>query len=99
MGRDDICSWDDAKRASNLAKHGYDFPDIAEVFDGRFVVSRRDERFDYGELRYNMLASFCGRIVNVTFTPRAGRAHLISVRPASREERKVYDERKKAAGA
>lgn len=99
MGRDDTCSWDDAKRDSNLAKHGYDFADMAEVFDGRFVVTRHDERLDYGEPRYNMLARFHGRIVNVTFTPRAGRAHLISVRPASREERKVFDEREKEATA
>ncbi len=28
MGRDDTCSWDDAKRESNLAKHGYDFADM-----------------------------------------------------------------------
>ena len=90
MGRDDSCSWDEAKRKSNLAKHGYDFTDMAEVFDGRFAVTRRDTRFGYGERRYNMLAEFHGRIVNVTFTPRAGKAHLISVRPASREERKVY---------
>lgn len=99
MGWDDTCSWDDSKREANLAKHGYDFPDLAELFDGRFVVTRRDERFSYGEPRYNMLAQFRGRIVNVTFTPRAGLAHLISARPASREERKVYDERKARASA
>jgi uncharacterized DUF497 family protein len=99
VGQDDTCSWDDAKRESNLAKHGYDFADIAEVFGGRFVVTRLDTRFGYKELRYNMLAEFHGRIVNVTFTPRGGKAQLISVRPASREERKVYDETKKHAGA
>ncbi|HEX3651898.1 MAG TPA: BrnT family toxin [Rhizomicrobium sp.] len=99
MGQDGTCSWDDAKRELNLAKHGYDFPDTGEVFDGRFAVTRLDDRFDYGERRYNMLAELHGRIVNVTFAPRAGKAHLISVRPASREERKVYDERKKRAGA
>jgi len=95
MGENEVCSWDDAKRESNLAKHGYDFADFAEVFDGRFVVTRLDLRFDYGELRYNMLADFHGRVVNVTFTPRARRMHLISARPANREERKVYDEKKK----
>ena len=68
------------------------------MFDGRFAVTRQDTRFGYSELRYNMLAEFQGRIVSVTFTPRAGKAHLISVRPASREERKVYDESKKQAG-
>lgn len=38
-----------------------------------------------------MLTEFHGRIISITFTPRANRVHLISVRPASREERKVYD--------
>jgi hypothetical protein len=98
MGQENTCSWDETKRESNLAKHGYDFADMAEVFDGRLVVTRRDLRFGYSELRYNMLAEFHGRIVNVTFTPRAGKAHLISVRPASRDERKVYNEKKERTG-
>lgn len=95
MGQNETCSWDDAKRESNLAKHGYDFVDIGEVFDGRFAVIRPDTRFDYGELRYNMLAVFHARIVNVTFTPRERKIHLISARPASREERSVYHATKK----
>ena len=99
MGADATCSWDDAKRESNLAKHGYDFADLTEVFDGRFLVTRQDTRLGYRELRYNMLAEYRGRIINVTFTPRAEKVHLISARPASREERKVYNERKKQADA
>ena len=90
MGHSEDCSWDDAKRALNISNHGYDFADLDEAFDGRFLVTRQDTRIAYGELRYNALVEFHGRIVNVTFTPRAGKVHLISVRPASREERKVY---------
>ena len=82
---------------SNLAKHGYDFADMAEVFDGRLFVTRQDTRFGYRELRYNALAEFRDRIVDVTFTPRAAKVHLISARPASREERKVYYERRSQA--
>ncbi len=59
-------------------------------------MTRQDRRFDYGEDRYNMLAEFNGRVVNVTFTPRGNRMHLISVRPASREERSVYHDRRQA---
>lgn len=94
MGRNDKCSWDDRKQALNIANHGYDFADLLEVFDGRFAVTRQDMRKDYGEPRFNALVEFRGRIVNITFTPRSGRLHLISVRPASREERKVYDGKK-----
>ena len=67
-----------------------DFADVAEAFDWRFCLTRQDVRKDYGELRYNMLVEFKRRVINITFNPRAGEVHLISVRPASREERKVY---------
>jgi uncharacterized protein len=94
MGNDEICSWDDGKRALNITNHGYDFVDMKEVFDGRFCLTRLDIRKDYGELRYNMLVEFRTRIINVTFSPRAGKYQLISVRPASRDERSVYDDKK-----
>ncbi|MGL4439629.1 MAG: BrnT family toxin [Bosea sp. (in: a-proteobacteria)] len=90
MGHDGVCSWDDGKRALNLANHGYDFADLDEVFDGRAHLVRRDVRADYGEARYNMLVLFGARVINITFTPRGGLKHLISARPASREERKRF---------
>ena len=90
MGHNDTCSWDDNKREFNIADKGYDFADVAEVFDERFCITRQDTRRDYGELRYNMLVEFKDRVLNITFTPRMDKIHLISVRPASREERKVY---------
>ncbi len=90
MGENETCSWDDSKRALNLKKHLYDFPDIQVVFDGRFAFSREDTRHDYGEKRFNMLVDLKGRIINITFNPRGGKYHLISVRPASLEERRIY---------
>jgi hypothetical protein len=86
-------SWDERKRRSNAEKHGYDFADFEDVFDGRATVTRRDHRRDYGEARFNTLVLVRDRIVNVTFTPRGSRVHLISVRPASRAEREVYHAR------
>jgi uncharacterized protein len=90
MGRNSSCSWDDRKREQNIVNHGFDFAGIEEVFDGRYSVTRQDIRFDYGEQRFNILVAFRDRIINVTFTPRLGRFHLISARPASRIERKIY---------
>jgi uncharacterized DUF497 family protein len=90
MGENERTSWDDAKREENIRKHLFDFVAVQEVFDGRFVLVRSDERRDYGEPRYNMLVRFRGVIVNVTFTPREDKYHLISVRPASRKERRAY---------
>ncbi len=87
-------TWTEVKRLSNIADHGYDFTGLAPVFDGRFCIVVQDRRRDYGEARYNMLVEFDGTVVNVTFTPRADGYHLISARPASRKERRVYASRK-----
>ena len=40
--------WDEAKRLSNLRKHGVDFIDIPAVFDGD-IVTVEDNRYAYGE--------------------------------------------------
>jgi hypothetical protein len=41
MGMNEKCSWDDGKRALNIANHGYDFADLQEVFDGDFRLRGR----------------------------------------------------------
>lgn len=87
------CTWDDGKRSLNILNHGYDFADLDGVFDGRVLVTRQDTRKDYGEPRFNSLAELEGIVLNITFTPRAGKVHLICARPASREERKVYHDK------
>ena len=76
MGRNGACTWDDHKAGLNVASHGYAFADLEEVFDGRLLVTRCDDRTDYGETRFNTLAEFRGRIINITFTPRAGNPFL-----------------------
>ena len=91
MGRNGLCIWHDGKCEANLAKHGFDFFDIAFVFDGRPALVRVDHRFDYGEERFNLLMRIEGLIVNVTFTNRDDFFHLISARLASRKERAVFD--------
>ena len=42
--------WDEAKRRENLAKHGIDFREAHEMFDGPMLVAL-DHREDYGEER------------------------------------------------
>lgn len=45
-----VITWDEAKRASNLAKHGLDFADVAH-FDFDTALLDIDDREDYGEVR------------------------------------------------
>lgn len=44
-------TWDEAKRTENLRKHGLDFMDAEDLFEG-YTVTLEDDRFDYGEQRF-----------------------------------------------
>jgi hypothetical protein len=43
--------WVEQKRRANIKKHGIDFIDIPELFDGEIIILP-DERFNYGETRF-----------------------------------------------
>jgi uncharacterized protein len=82
--------WDEAKRRSNLLKHGVDFADLLPAFvdpDRRIVPDRRT---DYGEDRYNMFARLYGRLHSITYTMRGPRIWLISARKANQREQRRH---------
>ena len=84
--------WDEVKRASNLKKHGLDFADAWWVLDSRYRLDVDDRR--NGELRvlsFSYVADVLA-VLTVVHTARDGAARIISFRPASGEERKVYHE-------
>ncbi|TRU99145.1 MAG: BrnT family toxin [Microcystis wesenbergii Mw_QC_S_20081001_S30D] len=56
--------WDEAKRLTNLRKHGIDFADVPAVFDGD-ILTVEDDRLDYGEQRFVTLGLLKGRIIAV----------------------------------
>ena len=83
--------WDEAKAKANLQKHGVSFEEGAEVFLDPFYQS--GETFDDGELREFILGySSSQRILLTVYTQRLVRARIISARPATRSERKIYEE-------
>jgi len=57
-------TWDEAKRAQNLADHGIDFADLDGFFLGD-LLTREDARQDYGELRLQSLGLFNGVVRGV----------------------------------
>ncbi|WP_370677476.1 BrnT family toxin [Pleomorphomonas sp. PLEO] len=82
--------WDETKCAENIRVRGLDFQDAIPAF---FDVERKiweDDRRDYGEVRYNMLAESNNRIFAVTFTIRAGVVRIISFRKANDRETRKY---------
>ena len=92
MGENATCSWDDRKRETVFAARGIDFADLHLLLKDSDAIVQEDKRYDYGETRFNMLASYRGVILNITFTPRNGLTHIISARIANRKERKTYAE-------
>ena len=83
--------WDDAKRFSNLQKHGIDFADVPFMFDGS-ILTVEDARYSYGEQRFVTFGLLHGRVVAVVHTERETRIRLISARKATRYEQRIYFE-------
>jgi len=84
--------WDEAKNVENIRKHyGLPLRDGIEVFLDKARVIFEDRRFDYGERRYMAIGNARGDILSVCFTHRGFlKRRLISVRIASRKERRKY---------
>jgi uncharacterized DUF497 family protein len=72
-------TWDEAKRAKTLAERGLDFADAEKVFAGKHF-DRGDGRREYGESRFVTVGYLNGRFVVVTWPPRDGSRHIISMR-------------------
>ncbi|MEN3333343.1 MAG: uncharacterized protein V7641_2708 [Blastocatellia bacterium] len=81
--------WDEAKRESNLLKHGIDFIDAEKIFDGE-TITIPDDRFDYAEDRLITFGLLDGRVVVIVHTETDEVIRIISVRKASKNEEISY---------
>jgi len=84
--------WDEAKRRANFQKHGLDFRDVEQVFQGP-VVTVLDSRQEYGEDRYISLETLADVVVVVVHTARSEKTRIISMRKAKLKERQAYEEK------
>jgi uncharacterized DUF497 family protein len=81
--------WDERKRRANVKKHGIDFIDVLEVFDGDVVILP-DERFDYGETRFIAIGILKSFVIVVAYTERGENIRIISARKATKNEQIYY---------
>ena len=85
--------WDPRKAAANLAKHKVSFEEAATAFGdplGRIVA---DPRHSAVEERLVLLGiSEERRLLAVMYIERAEAVRIISARPATRRERRDYEE-------
>ncbi len=79
--------WDEPKRLANLDKHGLDFADLSETFfDTALVLPSHAKRWR------GIGKNVRGVIVVVFVTLGKEAVSVISMRPASKYERKLYAE-------
>lgn len=84
-------AWDADKAQSNIEKHGVTFEEAAEVFFDPFYQS--GEAAEESESREFILGySLAPRLLLVVYLERGERTRIISSRPATRHERKLYEE-------
>jgi uncharacterized DUF497 family protein len=91
MGETEDFEWDDTKDAFNIAKHGLPLRFAVLLFDDPHLVNLRPRVTESGETRHIAVGKVEGRVFACVYTIRGKRRRLISLRAASRSERRVYD--------
>ncbi len=81
--------WDEAERASNIAKHGVDFSAI-EAFEWESALVRADTRLNYGEVRLAAIGLIGNRFHVLIYTVERRAVRVISLRSANRKEIRAY---------
>jgi uncharacterized DUF497 family protein len=83
-------TWDAAKNAANIRKHGISFERAIRVFDGP-TVEQIDDRYDYGETRIRAVGLIEDTEVFVVFCDKGGgERRIISARRAEPKERAEF---------
>jgi len=84
--------WDENKAEINIKKHGVTFEEATEVFFDPFYQTG-DASVDDKENRDFIIGyTFSQRLLLAVYTERKEKTRIISARPATRAERKVYEE-------
>jgi uncharacterized DUF497 family protein len=86
-----LFEWYERKRLENLSKHGIDFVDAKEIWQGE-VLEVPSEQQEHGEQRHIAYGVLEDRIIAVVFTWRGESRRLISARRARRHEREDYQD-------
>ncbi|HEV2155987.1 BrnT family toxin [Bradyrhizobium sp.] len=78
--------WDEPKRRANLDKHGMDFADLNEAFfDNALVLAGYRNR-------WRAIGINIRGVISVIFATRGTEGvSIVSMRPASKKERELYE--------
>jgi len=88
--------WDDQKALENVEKHGVSFGEATEVFYDPNAIEGEDVEHSHNESRFFIIGYSTNRILFVVFAERLGSViRIISARPPTPSERKLYEEQKR----
>lgn len=79
--------YDRVKSLSNLDKHGIDFDQAQQIWDGFHIKAHAKRR---GERRYAVVGVALGSLWTAIATERSGAVRIISVRRSTAKERSAY---------
>lgn len=86
-------TWDSAKAAANLKKHGVAFAEAATVFGDPLSTTYHDPDHSADEDRYLLIGqSSAGRLLIVAHAERGDEIRIISARQATQRERRDHEE-------
>ncbi len=84
--------WDDTKTQQNLIKHGISFEEASTVFEDLNGITLEDPEHSFQEVRYIVIGkSDRNRLLLVSYTERSTRFRIISARPCTPREARLYD--------
>jgi uncharacterized protein len=85
--------WDPRKARANLRKHTVSFEEAATALKDPMAATGPDPDHSAVEQRYITFAvSVAGRLLVISHTDTGDTIRIISVRVASKSERKIYEE-------
>jgi uncharacterized DUF497 family protein len=84
--------FDPNKDEINRAKHGISLT-VAANMDLETALIEPDQRYPYGEARFQAIGSISGRLHLLAFTTRGDTVRAISLRKANSRERKRYGQK------
>lgn len=86
--------WDQGNISKNIAKHKIKNEEAEEVFVNQPIVLVKDKKHSQKERRLMILGKTDKkRLLSVIFTQRGKKIRIVSARPISRKERRLYEQK------
>ena len=88
---ENIFEWDKNKNRANQNKHEVSFEYATSAFDDKHNVTILSSDINTNEKRWLIISKIIDAFISVVYTMRSKIIRIITARPSSRKERKLYN--------